>query len=197
MIIGEMQDKQDDLFEAPPCRVASEMHASTPIKGTNKSMKDVHSERSIASKLMLDDSRAEHEAEGLSKDGNVPQAISAEAKLILESTQELNQTPNIQHSLIHGADPNLKHLSIEQLMASQLSLDSSRLGQLQDDRIISTPIAEGFEAGASSVNDMSLFAELSNEDASLLENSPGAGFVSSTKEFEEIIQENKDLLASK
>ena len=43
----------------------------------------------------------------------------------------------------------------------------------------------------------SLFAELSNEDASLLENSPGAGFVSSTKEFEEIIQENKDLLASK
>ena len=197
MTIGEIQDKQDDLFEASVSKVHSEMHASTPIKGTDKSIKDVHSERSIASKLVLDDSRADHEAEALLKDGNVPQAISAEAKFILESTQELNETPNIHHSLIHGADPNLKHLSIEQMMASQLSLDSSRLGQLQDDRIISAPVTEGFEAGASSINDISLFAELSNEDASLLDNSPGAGFVSSTKEFEEIIQENKDLLASK
>jgi len=137
------------------------------------------------------------------RDGNTSKVLfSEEAQLILNTTPELNPGEN-QDVFIN--EPNLSShsvrkvgLSVEELMLSQLSLDSERLGQLQEQRSTNPASLKSVAGNASSINDLSLFAELSSEEPSIMTDVESVSCFSPVgKELEGLIKENEELLDAK
>ena len=127
--------------------------------------------------------------------------FSEEAQLILNTTPELNQESTKEvfaaESALSTNSLSKPSLSVEELMVSQMSLDSSRLGHLQEQRRVTPSLNFAAENG-SSVNDLSLFAELSSEEPNLMTEMESASCLSSVgKELEGLIKENEELLSSK
>ena len=151
--------------------------------------------------------------------------LSPEANAILQSTPELSGRLLgsaavqgwMEESATSGDASNLRSesysalslapdrtstskLQIEDMMASQISLDSARLGKLHDERVFLSdePSPCELQRGVERMNDLSLFAELSSQEPSFLEGLDTTGGLSAVgREMETIIKENEELLTAK
>ena len=137
------------------------------------------------------------------RDGSTSKVLfSEEAQLILNTTPELNPSENqdvfINERNLSSHSMGKVGLSVEELMVSQLSLDSERLGQLQEQRITNPASLKSVAGNGSSINDLSLFAELSSEEPSIMTDMESVSCFSPVgKELEGLIKENEELLDAK
>lgn len=175
-------------------QVKDSMVTSTPLKERSEEL--VHQVLERAKRP------GDGDVESLPEVKSSKELFSEEAKLILNTTPELNEQANVED---FDTEKNLSTialskpcLSVEELMVSQLSLDSSRLGHLQEQRRVAAPSLATTGENGSSINDLSLFAELSSEEPSLMNEMESASCLSSVgKELEGLIKENEELLSSK
>ena len=128
--------------------------------------------------------------------------FSSEAQLILNTTPELNQGDEPQEVFTDDSNllprPFKANLLADELMVSQMSLDSGRLGQIQEQRRINAASLIAVAENGNSINDLSLFAELSSEEPNILTEMESASCLSPVgKELEGLIKENEELLDSK
>lgn len=128
--------------------------------------------------------------------------FSQEAKVILNTTPELNQEQGQEgyksESNISTPSISKSNLSVDDMMVSQLSLDSERLGHLHEQRQRRVNATSFIASTGNSVNDLSLFAELSSEEPNIMMEMESASCFSSVgKEVEGLIKENEELLGSK
>ena len=147
--------------------------------------------------------RSMENVETADKDSNASKVLfSEEAQIILNTTPELSQEDTRE---VFANEKNLSSNSLmkarfssEDLMVSQMSLDSARLGQLQENRRVNTASLHSVAEDRSSINDLSLFAELSSEEPSIMTEMESVSCLSPVgKELEGLIKENEELLDSK
>ena len=137
------------------------------------------------------------------KDSNTSKALfSEEAQLILNTTPELSrdETQEVfaKENNVSSNSLSMARLSAEELMMSQMSLDSARLGQIQDNRRVNTASLNSVAEIKRSINDLSLFAELSSEEPSIMNEMESVSSLSPVgKELEGIIKENEELMESR
>ena len=122
----------------------------------------------------------------------------------------LDRSEHVEHqSVLGGSSDNFRSStvaytetpenlsSIDDVLASQLSLDSSRLGTLQEQRRLNVPAAQQTAQLDSSINDVSLFTELSKEEPSILGDMSRDFLSPMDTGLESLIKENEELLDSK
>eukprot|EP00795_Rhopilema_esculentum_P000009 gene9-9606_t len=130
--------------------------------------------------------------------------ISFTEETLLDRSEHVEQQPvlgessdNFRSSTVAYTETPENLSSIDDVLASQLSLDSSRLGTLQDQRRLNVPAAQRTAELDSSVNDVSLFTELSKEEPSILGDMSRDFLSPMDTGLESLIKENEELLDSK
>eukprot|EP00794_Sanderia_malayensis_P007144 gene7144-7949_t len=192
----------------------SDIATSTPLRPKKKSGERVCSvdddkiglpviSYKEAEKYFIDDSEAKQDSSDV--------FLSPQAQEILRTTPELSAGPAVSLPSAHAdgiealesskLNP-LNLLSADQLMASQMSLDSTRLGRLNEERRhVSAESGQQIletEEDTENLNNVSLFAELSDQEPSYLGDiNTASSFSAVGREMEKIIKENEDLLSIK
>ncbi len=210
---SEMNRPQEINIEAPLNQEtenkkysSSEITTSTPMrpKGRNDNICSVDDiGLPIIGYKEAEQSVFEHSENN--RDSQSSALLSHEAQEILNTTPELlsgqlsltNRNLGLRENY---SNMNASNMSIPQHMASQMSLDSRRLGNLHEERRLlsgDSAVSESQQV-AERMNDVSLFAELSDQEPSFLGDASSVGNFSAVgKEMETIIKENEELLSAK